>query len=178
MHITGEPDRPPVKVGVAVTDLTTGLYASNSIMAALISRGRSGKGQHLDVALSDCQLATLANIASSSLISGQPDSGRHGTAHRRSTCHHTSSEMLTGVTPASIVPYESFPTKDGDILLGGGNDRLYSILCTKLEKSEWITDERFVTNDVRVKYRSTLVSMIAEKTKQKTTQVWATSVSS
>lgn len=83
MHITGEPDGPPVKVGVAVTDLTTGLYCSNSIMAALIARARTGRGQWIDVALSDCQVATLANIASSALISGEKDSGRHGTAHRR-----------------------------------------------------------------------------------------------
>jgi succinate--hydroxymethylglutarate CoA-transferase len=82
MHITGSRDGPPVKVGVAVTDLTTGLYTSNSIMAALISRGRTGRGQHIDVALSDCQVATLANIASSCLISGEKDAGRWGTAHR------------------------------------------------------------------------------------------------
>ncbi len=82
MHITGARDGPPVKVGVAVTDLTTGLYASNSIMAALLGRGKSGKGQHIDVALSDCQTATLANIASSCLISGKRDTGRWGTAHR------------------------------------------------------------------------------------------------
>lgn len=82
MHITGEPGRPPVKVGVAVTDLTTGLYCSNGIMAALISRAMTGRGQWIDVALSDCQVATLANIASSALISGETDSGRHGTAHR------------------------------------------------------------------------------------------------
>lgn len=86
MHITGEPNRPPVKVGVAVTDLTTGLYASNSIMAALLGRAKTGRGQHLDVALSDCQTATLANIASSVLISGKPDTGRHGTAHRKYSC--------------------------------------------------------------------------------------------
>lgn len=82
MHITGARDGPPVKVGVAVTDLTTGLYTSNSIMAALLARGRTGRGQHIDVALSDCQTATLANIASSCLISGEKDSGRWGTAHR------------------------------------------------------------------------------------------------
>ena len=82
MHITGARDGPPVKVGVAVTDLTTGLYTSNSIMAALLSRIKSGKGQHIDVALSDCQVATLANIASSALISGEKDSGRWGTSHR------------------------------------------------------------------------------------------------
>ena len=82
MHITGSRDGPPVKVGVAVTDLTTGLYTSNSILAALLAKARTGKGQHIDVALSDCQVATLANMASSALISGQPDSGRWGTAHR------------------------------------------------------------------------------------------------
>lgn len=86
MHITGSRDGPPVKVGVAVTDLTTGLYTSNSILAALLGRARTGKGQHIDVALSDCQVATLTNIASSALISGQPDSGRWGTAHRTSFC--------------------------------------------------------------------------------------------
>jgi succinate--hydroxymethylglutarate CoA-transferase len=83
MHITGSRDGPPVKVGVAVTDLTTGLYTSNSIMAALIARGRSGRGQHIDIALSDCQVATLANLASSCLISGEKDQGRWGTAHRK-----------------------------------------------------------------------------------------------
>ena len=83
MHITGARDGPPVKVGVAVTDLTTGLYTSNAIMAALLGRIKSGKGQHIDVALSDCQVATLANIASSTLISGQKDSGRWGTSHRK-----------------------------------------------------------------------------------------------
>ena len=82
MHITGARDGPPVKVGVAVTDLTTGLYTSNSVMAALLARAKTGRGQHLDVALSDCQTATLANIASSCLISGKKDSGRWGTAHR------------------------------------------------------------------------------------------------
>ena len=82
MHITGSRDGPPVKVGVAVTDLTTGLYTSNSIMAALIARGKDGKGQHLDLCLSDCQVATLSNLASSALISGEKDTGRWGTAHR------------------------------------------------------------------------------------------------
>jgi succinate---hydroxymethylglutarate CoA-transferase len=82
MHITGPKDGLPVKVGVAVTDLTTGLYASNSIMAALLARAKTGKGQHIDLALSDCQVATLSNLASSVLISGEKDSGRWGAAHR------------------------------------------------------------------------------------------------
>lgn len=83
MHITGSRDGDPVKVGVAVTDLTTGLYTSNAIMAALLARMRTEQGQHIDACLSDCQVATLANIASSALISGEKDSGRWGTAHRK-----------------------------------------------------------------------------------------------
>lgn len=83
MHITGSRDGPPVKVGVAVTDLTTGLYTSNSIMAALLARAKTGRGQWIDACLSDVQTATLANIASSCLISGKKDSGRWGTAHRK-----------------------------------------------------------------------------------------------
>ncbi|CUS14163.1 unnamed protein product [Tuber aestivum] len=154
MHITGEPERPPVKVGVAVTDLTTGLYCSNSILAAVIARaGNGGVGQWIDVALSDCQVATLANIASSALISGKGDGGRFGTAH------------------PSIVPYESFPTTDGNIILGGGNDRLYAILCQRIGKPEWITDPRFMTNEERVENRKILVPMVAEVTRSKTTQV-------
>lgn len=81
MHITGERDGTPVKVGVAVTDLTTGLYTCNAVQAALIGRMKTGKGQHIDASLSDCQVATLSNLASSVLISGKPDSGRWGTAH-------------------------------------------------------------------------------------------------
>jgi succinate---hydroxymethylglutarate CoA-transferase len=154
MHITGERDSPPVKVGVAVTDLTTGLYTSNAILASLLHRQKTKEGQHLDVALSDCQTATLANIASSVLISGKRDSGRWGTAH------------------PSIVPYKGFKTSDGDIMLGGGNDRLFGVICDKLNKPDWKTDERFVTNNVRVKNRVVLENMIEAETKQKTTQEW------
>lgn len=154
MHITGHRDGPPAKVGVAITDLTTGLYTSNSVMAALLGRAKTGRGQHLDVALSDCQVASLANIASSSLISGKPDTGRWGTAH------------------PSIVPYKGFKTKDGDVMLGGGNDRLYGIICQKLGKPEWITDKRFVTNADRVQHRVELEDLIENITKTKTTQEW------
>lgn len=84
MHITGSRDGPPVKVGVAVTDLTTGMYAVNSVLAALFERTRSGQGQHLDVCLSDCQVATLSNMAQSVLVTGKRDTGRWGTSHRES----------------------------------------------------------------------------------------------
>lgn len=73
---------------------------------------------------------------------------------------------------ASIVPYKAFKTADGDILLGGGNDRLYGILCTSIGKPEWITDERFKTNALRVKHRDTLEDLIENETRKKTTQEW------
>lgn len=155
MHITGERDGPPVKVGVAVTDLTTGLYTANAIMASLIQRSKNGnQGQHLDVALSDCQTATLANLASSVLVSGARDEGRWGTAH------------------PSIVPYKGFKTSDGDVLLGGGNDRLFGVMCKRFGREEWIADARFVTNADRVKNRNLLESMIEEITRTKTTKQW------
>ncbi|KAK5084506.1 hypothetical protein LTR05_005583 [Lithohypha guttulata] len=156
MHITGERDGQPVKVGVAVTDLTTGLYTANSVMAALIQRANDPdrKGQWLDVALSDCQTATLANIASSVLISGKRDGGRWGTAH------------------PSIVPYKGFETKDGDVMLGGGNDRLFGVLCQRLGKPEWASDPKYKTNGDRVKHRDELEDMITAITKTKTTKQW------
>lgn len=154
MHITGHRDGPPAKVGVAVTDLTTGLYTSNAVMAALIARSKTGRGQHIDVALSDCQVATLSNLASSCLVSGKTDSGRWGTAH------------------PSIVPYKGFKTLDGDIMLGGGNDRLFGVLCRILERQEWATDPKFVTNADRVRNRIELEELIESITSSKTTQEW------
>ncbi|KAL3463821.1 CoA-transferase family III domain-containing protein [Aspergillus heterothallicus] len=154
MHITGSRDGDPVKVGVAVTDLTTGLYTSNAIMAALLARVRTGKGQHIDACLSDCQVATLANIASSALISGKKDSGRWGTEH------------------PSIVPYRSYNTLDGDILFGGGNDRLFGVLCDRLGHPEWKEDPRFLTNSDRVKHRADIDGLIESRVKEKTTQEW------
>ena len=123
-------------------------------MAALLSRAKTNRGQHIDVALSDCQTASLANIASSCLVSGKPDSGRWGTAH------------------PSIVPYKGFTTSNGDLMLGGGNDRLFGVLCDKLGKPEWAKDSRFATNAERVKHRDELEALIDEVTKTKTTQEW------
>ncbi|CAK7237423.1 hypothetical protein SCUCBS95973_009953 [Sporothrix curviconia] len=154
MHITGERDQAPVKVGVAVTDLTTGLYTSNSILAALLARARTGRGQHIDACLSDCQTATLANIASSCLVSGQPDTGRWGTAH------------------PSIVPYKSFRTADGGVLLGGGNDRLFQILCTGIGRPDLAADPRYATNAGRVQHRVELEAAIEAVTASQPTAHW------
>ncbi|KAK8018483.1 CoA-transferase family III [Apiospora marii] len=138
MHITGARDGPPVKVGVAVTDLTTGLYTSNSIMAALLARGRRA----------------VASTSISCLISGKKDTGRWGTAH------------------PSIVPYKSFKTKDGDILLGGGNDRLFGILCDGIGRPEWKTDPKYAINAQRVANRDELEDKIEALTVGKTTKEW------
>ncbi|KAJ5678796.1 alpha methylacyl-CoA racemase [Penicillium macrosclerotiorum] len=154
MHLTGTRDGPPVKVGVAVTDLTTGLYACNSIMAALLARANTGEGQHLDVCLSDCQVATLANMGESVLISGKKDSGRWGTAH------------------PSVVPYQGFKTADGDIFVGGANDRLFGILCEKLGRPEWKLDSRFTTNNDRVRNRAELEPLIEAELVKRTTSRW------
>lgn len=104
MHITGEPDRPPCKVGVAATDIATGLYAHGAIMAGLISRQQTGKGVWIDCNLFETQIAGLANIASNYLIAGQ-EASRHGTAH------------------PSIVPYQVFPCRDGFLMIGAGNNK-------------------------------------------------------
>ncbi|KAF5017780.1 hypothetical protein F66182_10265 [Fusarium sp. NRRL 66182] len=154
MHITGPRDGPPVKVGVAVTDLTTGLYAANSILAAIIERGQSGQGQSLDVCLSDCQVATLANMAQSVLVTGERDGGRYGTSH------------------PSVVPYRAFRTKDGDVLIGGANDRLFGILAKCLGKAEWASDERFSSNSARVANREVLEKMIEDMTSSRPSQEW------
>ena len=181
MHITGSRDGPPVKVGVAITDLTTGLYTSNSIMAALLGRAKTGKGQHIDVSLSDCQTASLTNIASSVLITGEPDTGRWGTAHRKHAFlifqiarlgHQCKIHADTSYQTASIVPYCGFKTSDGDILIGGGNDRLFGIMCQRLQKIEWASDERFKTNAVRVKNRNELERLIEAETRKKPTEEW------
>ncbi|KAJ1970376.1 hypothetical protein H4R35_005900 [Dimargaris xerosporica] len=153
MYITGEPDRPPVKVGVAITDLTTGLYTHGAIMAALIARGRTGRGQHLDVSLLECQLASLANIASNYLVGGK-EATRWGTAH------------------ASIVPYRGFSTQDGFIVIGGGNDRQFSILCKVLDLEHLCQDPKYDTNAQRVQHRDELESILETRLQAHTTDYW------
>ncbi|KAL2914651.1 hypothetical protein HK105_205790 [Polyrhizophydium stewartii] len=154
MHITGEPDGPPVKVGTAVTDLATGLYAHGAILAALLARGRTGRGQKVDVSLLETQVTLLANVAHSYLIGGV-EARRWGTQH------------------SSIVPYQAFPTADGSIVFGAGNDRQYAKLCTAaLERPDLAADPRFATNGARVKHRRELVRAISDVTRTKPTAHW------
>jgi succinate--hydroxymethylglutarate CoA-transferase len=150
MHITG--DRDPVKVGVAITDLTTGLYTKGAILAALYSREKSGKGQKIDVSLMDCQLASLANVGSSFLISGN-EAKRWGNQH------------------SSIVPYQSFKAKDGYIVIGAGNDSQYQKFCIAIDQADLITPQ-YKTNHDRVSNRIQLISEISKTILLKTVKEW------
>ncbi|CEQ40049.1 SPOSA6832_01620, partial [Sporobolomyces salmonicolor] len=153
MHITGEPDGPPVKVGVAITDLTTGLYVKSAILAALLSRGQTNEGVHIDANLFDSQIVSLANIASNYLITGQ-EAKRQGTSH------------------PSIVPYQVFETGDGFIMIGAGNDSQFRKFSTILSRPDWVTDDRYSTNSARVAHRSTLVPLITSTLSEHPTSYW------
>jgi crotonobetainyl-CoA:carnitine CoA-transferase CaiB-like acyl-CoA transferase len=141
MSITGAPDGAPAKVGVAVVDIMTGLYASNAVLAALHQRGRTGLGQHIDIALLDVGIAALANQALNYLVSGQ------------------SPERLGNVHP-SIMPYQSFETADRQINIAVGNDTQFAVLCALLDMSTLSSDERFKTNASRVRHRDALAPLL------------------
>ncbi len=138
MGITGEADGEPMKAGVAVTDLFTGMYASNAILAALLERTRSGRGQHIDIALFDVQIATLANQMMGYLVSGRQPA-RFGNAH------------------PSIVPYQAFATAAGTLLVAVGNDAQFGRFAAALGHAKWSADPRFARNEDRVRNRATLI---------------------
>ncbi len=157
MSITGRADQEegagPVKVGVALTDILTGLYSSVAMLAALASRDISGKGQHIDMALLDVQVACLANQAMNYLTTGNPPR-RLGNAH------------------PNIVPYQDFPTADGDFILTVGNDSQFRKFCEVAGHREWADDPRFSSNKARVAHRAELIPMIRQATVFKTTAEW------
>ncbi|MFN3648696.1 MAG: CaiB/BaiF CoA transferase family protein [Armatimonadota bacterium] len=141
MSVTGAPDGPPMKVGVAVSDLITGLHAATGILAALRERDRTGGGCYLDLSLLDCQVAGLANVASNYLVSGEHPA-RYGNAH------------------PNIVPYEVFAAADGPLILAVGNDTQWRRCCAALERPEWADDPRFRTNAARVEHRHALGALL------------------
>ena len=157
MSLTGRPDgspgEGPIKVGVALTDVMTGLYSSVAVLAALAHRERSGQGQHIDLALLDVQIACLANQAANYLIGGNVPR-RMGNAH------------------PSIVPYQDFPTADGYMIIAVGNDSQFSSLCAGLGRPEWASDARFVSNPQRVLHRDELVALLHTVTVTRTTAQW------
>ncbi len=153
MSITGEPDGAPMKVGVAVTDVLTGMYAATAVLAALAHRDRSGQGQHVDLALLDVQIAMLANQAESYLVTGEPPR-RLGNAH------------------PSIVPYQAFATRDGHLVLAIGNDGQFARFCEVAGRPEMARDERFATNASRVQNRGELVAVLAPMLASRATRDW------
>ena len=141
MGITGTPGGEPVKTGVAVLDMSTGLNAYSGILAALYHAERTGEGQRVDVSLLSTQLSLLINAASGYLLAGEVPVPQ-GTAHQ------------------SVVPYQAFRTSDGFILIGAANDKLFRQLCQGLGHPEWGTDPRFKTNTDRVINREQLISLL------------------
>lgn len=158
MSITGPVQGPPYKVGVAIVDITAGMYASHAILAALHHREKTGEGQFIDVALFDSQLGWLANVGQNYLVSEKPPQ-RYGNAH------------------ANIVPYEVFQTFDGYLALGIGNDRQYQILCDAANRPDLWNDERFQTNPGRVTHRRELIPLLQAVFLTQTTSEWITSLS-
>ena len=157
MSITGErddlPGGGPQKVGVAVSDLMTGMYATVALLAALAHRERTGEGQYIDMALLDSEVAMVANLGSNYLISGKAP-GRMGNAHQ------------------SIVPYQSFATADGHMILAVGNDNQFSKFCGVAGRPELALDPRFATNPNRVRNRPILVPIVAKIMRTRTTRQW------
>lgn len=156
MSLTGESAEQggaPQKVGVAVSDLMTGMYAAAGVLAALRHAERTGEGQHIDLALFDTQVAALANQATNFLVSGQVPP-RLGSAH------------------PNIVPYQVMPTADGWFMLAVGNDAQFLRLCGCLGRSEWAEDSRFLSNAQRVTYRGVLIALLSERLRVQTSGHW------
>jgi len=156
MGITGEPDGPPVRIGVAITDLGAGMWATIAILAALQARGRDGVGQYLDVSMMDGSIAWMTYVAGNYFATGKVPP-RMGSAH------------------PSIVPYQAFVTSDGkSILLGGGNDRLFASTCEGLGLPDLPKDPRFIGNDKRVQNRDTLIPLLEKRFREKPRDEWIT----
>ena len=153
MSITGEPQGAPMKVGVAVVDITTGLYASNAILAALFARTHTGKGQYIDIALLDVQIALLANQGMNYLTTAE-NPIRQGNGH------------------PNIVPYQTFATYDGSLILAIGNDQQFQTFCQAAGCIELAQDKRFVTNQQRVNNREQLIPLLAKIIASKSSQHW------
>ena len=157
MSITGKPDGEPgggpLRVGVAVADLFTGMYTAVSILAALFRRERTGEGAHVDMALFDTQLAVLANQVSNALVSGQ-DPPRQGNTH------------------PNIVPYQPFDASDKPLIIAVGNDRQFAKLAELCGHDEWVRDERFANNGARVANRAEMVRLISDCIATETAAHW------
>jgi crotonobetainyl-CoA:carnitine CoA-transferase CaiB-like acyl-CoA transferase len=157
MSITGEPDGAPMKVGVAVVDIMTGLYSANAILAALMARMHTKYGQHIDISLLDVQVATLANQGMNYLSTGENPT-RLGNGH------------------PNIVPYQTFATIDGSLILAIGNDQQFERFCQAANCPELASDELFQRNQQRVLNRVQLIPLLAKILTEKTTEQWVSTL--
>src|SRR5215210_749010 len=153
MHVTGEPDGPPVKVGAAVVDLVCGLIAANGIQAALIERARTGRGRHVEVSLMDAALTSLLNQGSAWVLGGVVP-GRLGNRH------------------PSIVPYETFDAADRPLAVAVGNDRIFARLCAAIGRPGLPGDPRFASNEARVAHVDELGALLAEAFRSRPAEEW------
>ena len=149
----GEPGGGPMRVGVAVVDLFTGLYTCVAILSALYGREKTGEGSHIDMALFDTQLAVLANQASNALVSGK-DPPRQGNTH------------------PNIVPYQPFAAADQPIIIAVGNERQFARLAEIFGHPEWTSDDRFASNAARVAHREEMVRLVSEAIARKPAAEW------
>ncbi|MGH7313942.1 MAG: CaiB/BaiF CoA transferase family protein, partial [Candidatus Rokuibacteriota bacterium] len=155
MSICGEPDGPPTKYGVAIVDVCTGMLACSAILAAVQARHRTGRGQRVEVSLYETSLAMLANVAASYLATGK-GGGRFGNGH------------------PSIVPYTTYPTRDGMLAVAVGNDGQFGRFALVVGHPVWARDERFVKNRDRVVHREVLDGMIADALRADAAEAWIT----
>jgi len=153
MSVTGEPEGPPMKVGVAIADITTGMFAAAAILAALRHRDRTGQGQRVEVSLLESVVGWLANVAMNYLVSGELPR-RYGNAH------------------PNVVPYQAFATSDGWVAIGVGNDAQFRRFCDVIGRPELADDPRFRTNSDRVINRDVLTPILEEIFKTRTTDEW------
>jgi crotonobetainyl-CoA:carnitine CoA-transferase CaiB-like acyl-CoA transferase len=151
--VTGEIDGDPQRVGSPVGDVSAGMYACISILAALRVRDHTGEGQYIDISLLETTMSLLSNVASNYLISGE-EAPRLGNGH------------------PNIVPYQAFHTKDGYVVVSCGNDRLYQALCQLLGREDLAADPSFATNPQRVRNRQELVPALQEEFLRRTTEEW------
>ena len=153
MSVTGEPDRPPVKVGVATIDVLAGVHAAAAILASLVGRLRGGVGAHLDVSLAETGIAGMVNVAQGTLVTGAP-ARRYGTAH------------------PNIVPYQTFATADRPIVIAVGNDEQWARLCDALGRADWKDRARWRLNRDRVLQRAEVIAALTQWLATRPQQEW------
>jgi formyl-CoA transferase len=153
MSITGPAEGEPIRAGVAIADIASGIFAFGAVMAALFARERSGEGQQIDISLLDSQVALMSYVASNYLISGEKPK-RYGNAH------------------PNIVPYEVVQAADGYMAFAAGNDGQWQKFCEAVDKLEWVEDERFASNPGRNQHRNILIPLLNELFRQRSIAEW------